>query len=60
MEKLDHSEGHPLKEQDNRVLQLLGTLAPGPFDKPSTGRALAEFKANNNRRDNITAQLHKE
>lgn len=54
MEQLDRQEGHPLKEQDNRALQLLGTLAPGPLDQPSTGRALAEFKANKYRRDDIT------
>lgn len=54
MEQFDHQEGHPLKEQDNRALQLLGTLAPGPLDQPSAGRALVEFKANKNRRDDST------
>lgn len=54
MHKLDRSEGHPLREQGNRALQLLGTLAPGPLDQPSTSRALAEFKANTTRRDDIT------
>jgi hypothetical protein len=54
MEPIDRQEGHPLKAQDNRVLQLLGTLAPGPFDQSSAGRALAEFKANKVRRDDIT------
>jgi len=54
MEQINRQEGHPLKEQDNRALQLLGTLAPGPLDQPSAGRALAEFKANKDRRENTT------
>lgn len=54
MEPIDRQQGHPLKEQDYRALQLLGTLAPGPFDQPSAGRALAEFKANKKRRDDTT------
>ncbi|MBN1429505.1 MAG: hypothetical protein JXB07_14115 [Anaerolineae bacterium] len=50
MEQFDNRKSYPLKKRERYAEQLLGILAPGTFDQPNAGRALAEFRQNTQRR----------